>query len=141
MEDAVQAKHMNQSIALDLAATTAAVAAAGLYSSLCSIQSPNNSPDTVGQSDLVDWSNVSGLTNIPCMLAPHSPGTPPQGDKRYTAQDTATSTEFHLLLDGWFPGILQTQRALVDGTPYEIMSVEADSQKTMTRLAVRRYYL
>jgi len=46
-----------------------------------------------------------------------------------------------LELNGYYPLILQQYLAQVDGTTYEVMAVESDSQKQITRLAVRLYTL
>lgn len=46
-----------------------------------------------------------------------------------------------LELNGYYPLILQQHLAQVDGVTFEIMAVEPDSQKQITRLAVRVYTL
>ncbi len=130
---------MYQQIGYDLSAVLPAVEQAGLFVSLATIQSPSQAPDSLGQPDLVDWTDV--LVNIPCMIAPEGVGTPPIGDEMAMREWIAEKTEFHVLLDGYYPTILQRYRAVIDGIPLDIKAVESDSQKIMTRLAVRRYSL
>jgi hypothetical protein len=133
---------MNQgsSAVLDLDSTLAAVEAAGLFSSVCTVQSPSQAPDALGQPDLVDWSDVAGIVGVPCMMSPLG-GSPSIGDEQKRPWFTSEKTTFHLLLDGYFPQIRQRYRAVVDGTPYDIMGTESDSQKVMTRLALQGYSL
>jgi hypothetical protein len=127
------------SAVLDLDSTLEAVEAAGLFSSFCTIQSPSQLPDALGQPDLVDWTDV--LVNVPCMMAPNRIASTSMSDEHKTQFYTAEMTQLHVLLDGYFPQIKQRYRAVVDGTPYDIMGTESDSQKTMTRLGVQGYSL
>jgi hypothetical protein len=136
---------MNQSITIDLASTLRAVEAAGLFSSVCTFQEAIGDPDDLGQSDLVDWTDVAGLVDIPCMMAPLVPVRPSVSDEQKMQTFTKETTESHLLLDGYFPQVLQRYRVIVDGAIYtqatDVMGVESDSQKVMTRCAVKRVSL
>ena len=132
---------MNQSLIADLSTVVAAVEAVGLFSSLCTIQEAFGSPDVLGQSDLVDWADVDGLTDIPCMSAPLTIMKPSVGDERDAPTFTADMDTFHVLLDGYYPQILQRYRAVIDGVAMDIKGVESDSQKIMTRMACKRINL
>ena len=149
MEDArtTAGDGMNQVPNLDLASAIQAVATAGLMVSVCNIWSrPTNgdgSPvvDSSGQVDIVNLVPVSGLQNIPCMDSVQSPFRPNDGAVIRGAQQFDTLAEKHILLNGYYPTILQQYIAEVDGNYLEIFAVEPDSQFTMTRIAAKEYSL
>ncbi len=120
-------------------AVLTAVEDAELFSSVCTIQSPSQAPDALGQPNLASWTDVPGLVNIPCMKSPLLPGSARStaGDETKAVNLTEEMSESHVLLDGYFPNILQRYRAVIDGEPLDILGVESDSQKIMTRMAVR----
>lgn len=129
----------NQSLTLEFPQAISVVSDAGLFVSICTIQAPTQTPDSLGQVDLVDYTNVSGLVNLQCVMSPMIDTRPnPNFEKREQVGIDELGI-FHVLLYGYYPQILQKYRAVVDATPYDIMTVESDSQKIMTRLAVRRY--
>lgn len=138
---------MNQVPVLDLASAIQAVTTAGLMVSICNIWSrPTNmdgSPvvDSAGQVDLTNLVPVAGLQGLPCMDSVQSPFRPNQGATIREPQQFDTLAEQHVLLNGYYPAILQQYIAEVDGGYLEVMAVEHDSQFTMTRLAVRAYSL
>lgn len=119
----------------------AAFVASGLAISTCNIQSRTNVVDALGELDLTNWVDVAGLTGIKCMFSVETPLRPDQNDVGRTMQQSNTHNEFHVLLVGYYPGILQQYTAVIDGFRYQIQTSESDSQKTMTRLAVRTYTL
>lgn len=118
-----------------------AVAAEGLFNSLCTIKQRTNTVSALGQTNMLGYEPIADLTDIACRFAPQSPGAPPQGDTTRMQQQFDTRSLFHVLLDGYFPEIEQQYLANLNGVDYEIMSVEADSNFEMTRLAVRIYTL
>jgi hypothetical protein len=132
---------MTQGIGFDLQQTLRSVEAAGLFVSLCSI-SRRPTPPTVDAggwpSYSSDYAPVTGLQSIPCMKAVESPARPDKYGVTRGAQQFQVQADFHVLLDGYFPAILQRDLAVIDGSTYEIQAVEADSQKVFTRLEVRR---
>ena len=132
---------MNQGILYELGQVLPGVEALGLFDSLCTIQQRTNTVSALGQPDLTDWNDIPGLTNIQSMLSIQRTALPNQAATVRTPEQFDTQTQLHLLLNGYFPQILQQNQAVVDGTPYEIMAVESDSQKTQTRLALRVYTL
>ncbi len=87
-----------------------------------------------------DYSDVDGMEDIPCMLAVWRM-KPDQAAVQRLEDRFNTLGERHVLLDGYFPDILQMDLAIVDGVTYEIMAVENDSQNILTRLAVRLFVI
>ncbi len=136
---------MNQSV--DLGGVLTAVEDAGLFVSLCTIQSPSQAPDALGQADLTNWTDVSGMVGIACMASPLTINRPSTSDEIQANSYTAEMDTFHVLLDGFYPTIRQRYRAVISGGPFDvataldIMGAESDSQGIMTRLACRRYSL
>lgn len=131
-----------QGIASVLQGVIPAVEEAGLFASTCTImQRATTTVGSFGQPNTANYSAIDSLTDIPCMFAPQTPGETNQNDTVRMQQQLDTRTEFHCLLDGYFPQILQQNLAMVDGTLYEIMGNESDSQRQMTRLACREYTL
>lgn len=122
----------------DLGVTLTAVEDAGLFSSLCTIKRPTQTQNETGQASLGNPVAVVGMTNIPCMLAPLVILRPQATDEIKLQGWTEEQSEFHLLLDGYYPGVLQKDVADVDGNVYDVLGDESDSQRIMTRLAVRR---
>jgi hypothetical protein len=129
---------MNQSLTYEFGQVIPIVEQADLFVSLCTIQARTGAVSVTGQPDLTDWVNIVGLVNIPCRKAIQRPYNPNQQATVRTPQQFDTQTQFHVLLDGYFPQIIQANQAVVDGVPYEIMAVESDSENSvMTRLALR----
>jgi hypothetical protein len=126
-------------LAIDSAITQAY--ATGLLSSLATIQQRTNTVSATGQPNLSTWTNIAGLVNIACQFSIQRPAMPNPSATMREPQQFDTLTQYHVLLDGYYPQILQEHQAVVNGTAYEIMAVESDSQQTMTRLALREYSL
>lgn len=112
-------------------------------SATVTIQKRTNAVSVTGQPDLTDWTNITGLISTPCMISMQRPTLPNQNATQRKPQELDTETEFHILLNGYYWQIRQSNRAVVTilktgvSTPYEIMAVESDSQQTQTRLACR----
>lgn len=128
---------MNQSIQYEVDAVMPAAVGSGLMVSSCNIQQRTNTVSATGQPNLTTWVNIPGLQNIQCQLSIQRVTMPNQSATMRKAEELDTETQLHLLLSGHYPQILQQNQAVVDGTAYEIMAVESDSQKVQTRLAVR----
>ena len=130
---------MNQQL-VDFSKVMPLVVATGVLASICTIQSPSQTASASGQPNLGVWTNVSGLVNLPCMFAPLLPDSARTmiQDEIKNMEYTEEMTVFHVLLNGYYPQVLQVYRAVIDGNPYDILGVESDSQKQMTRLAVRK---
>lgn len=132
---------MNQSFTPALPDVLAAVEAAGLFVSLCTIQAttdPEASADAVGQPDEVTWTAVPGMADIPCMMAPGRGGKLPSQDAELDVPSLVLErADFTALLDGYYPQIIPKQRAIVDGAAYDIKDVASDSQGISTWLFLR----
>lgn len=132
---------MNQTLGYELDAVMPEALGTGLFVSLCTIQQRTNTVGPTGQPDLTDWTDIPTLTDLECMKSMQRPFVTNQSATLREPQQFDTYTEYHVLLNGYYPQILQQNQAIVDGNPYEIMAVEPDSQKRQTRLAVRVYTL
>ena len=132
---------MNQDLGYELVAVMPTALDCGLFDSLCTIQQRTNTVGPTGQPDLTDWVDIPTLTGLECMLSLQRPFVTNQSATVRTPQQFDTETEVHILLQGYYPQILQQNQAVVDGIPYMIMGVESDSQKRQTRLAARVYTL
>jgi hypothetical protein len=126
-------------LAIDSAITQAN--ATGLLSSLATIQQRTNTVSATGQPNLSTWNNIADLVDIPCQFSIQRPAMPNPSATVRMPQQVDTLTQYHVLLNGYYPQILQEHQAVVNGTAYEILAVEPDSQQTMTRLALREYSL
>lgn len=130
---------MNQTLIPDFTTVIPAVEDSGLFVSVCTIQQPSGTLDASGQPDGL-YTNVTGLVSIPCMSAPVSMA-------RIAATEVKALEEIlslqvrHVLLDGYYPtiaaGVGNGWRAVIDGTTYDLMGAESDSQSQMTRINVR----
>ncbi len=138
---------MNQGLVYELDSVTPAIAQTGLQSSLCTIFVRAQSAglpvvDAMGQVDTAngDYTVLPGHSNIACQLAVNKL-RPDEGGVIRRVEQYDTSGQRTLELNGYYPLILQQHLAQVDGTVYEVMAVEPDSQKQITRLGVRLYTL
>ena len=128
---------MTQGLAYEIASVIPAVLDSGLLVSLCTIQEPSGNIIEAGVPDGT-YVNVSGMVDIPCTA-------PPPSEARIAATEVKALAEImslnihHVLLGGYYPAIeTNTEwRAVIDGIDYDILGAESDSQKQMTRLAVR----
>lgn len=114
-----------------------AVATAGLFVSLCTIQTPSNAVSASGQVDYGDWTNVAGLVNIPCMLSAQVPIRPDDTAMVRLKDEIDVLGKRHVLLNAYYPAVKQEYVALIDGVRYMIYAVEHDSQHSQTRMSVR----
>jgi hypothetical protein len=130
---------MNQDLLVaDVSDVMAEALATGLFVSLCTIQGPTGNLGPGGTPDGT-YADIPGLIAIPCMAAP------PRND-RILATEIKTLAEIdasallHVLLDAWYPqienGVSVGWRAIIDGTTFDILGAESDSQGQMTRMEV-----
>lgn len=133
---------MNQSLTYELNQVMPDAQQTGLFPSLCTFYDRTGAVDPLGQVDLADLAPVAGLENIACMNSAVS-SLRPQFQGGRTADHFFEAPERHLLLNDYYPAILQRYLANVDGTLYEITpgGIESDTQQQMTRVAVRAYRL
>ena len=113
--------------------------ATGLFVSLCTAQAPTGTKTPYGQPDGT-FANVAGLVNIPCMDAVLSTGTIEATEVK-ELQDIMSKAFRHTVLNGWYPqfipGAAVGWRVIVDGTVYDLLGAEQDSQWTQTRLKLQ----
>lgn len=115
------------------------VIASGLLVSLCTIQQPDgNTGPTGGPSGV--YVNVAGIVNIPCIAAPLEVASI-QATEMKAVEEIAATAPLHVLLDGWFPqienGVAAGWIAVIDGTSFDLLGAESDSQGQMTRLKLK----
>jgi hypothetical protein len=131
---------MNQGIQDSIDAVMPALLASGLLTSLCTILVPPDSTtnDAGGAPDpSVPYTQLSGHVDIPCTAPPLAIGDKVQPQEKKQLAEIYAGNMLHVLLGGYFPTIRQDYRALIDGTQYDIIGTENDSQHQMTRLAVQ----
>jgi hypothetical protein len=142
---------MNQSYTVDFSQALQAIQEFGLANWQASINAPRD-PSTdagvnsLGQVNLSDYSPVTGLQNIQAIVAPAAIGNIKPGELR-TVDAISQFAEFHILLMGWYPAIVQKQQVVIvplNESPavslaLDIIAAESDSQGIMTRLLARRY--
>ena len=130
---------MFQGLAYDLAAVMPAALDTGLFVSLCTIQQPDGllGPSGAPSNTFVD---IAGLINIPCMDAVPSDARI-QATEHKSSEEILTEGWRHVLLNSYYPQCIsgdgQGWRAIVDGTIYDMIGAEDDSQMTQTRLHLR----
>jgi hypothetical protein len=116
-------------------ASTQAQVYSGLLVSLCTIQTPsgnivNGVPDNT-------FTNAVGLVNIPCTCAVLSDGSI-QATEAKGLEEIQARAFRHIFLNACYPQLLaaagQGWRAIVDGTTYDLLGAEDDSQGMTTRL-------
>lgn len=111
----------------------------GLFVSLCTIQQPDGSinPDGTPSNGFVD---VAGLVDIKCMDAVPSDARI-QATEKKTLEEILALQYRHVLLGGYFPAVIagvgQGWRAIIDGTTYDLLGAEPDSQGQMIRLQLQ----
>ncbi len=139
---------MNQQLAYEFTQVMPMAVETGVFISLCTIlqRAANGSEpqtDALGQVDLAqsDMTQVPGLVNLPCQIAALRPFRPDISAEARTVEQYDEMADKEIMLTAYYPQILQQHVAVVDGSPYEIMAVEPDSQKQFTRIAARSYTL
>ena len=118
----------------------------GLFDSLCTIQVPDGvlgasgapSGNFVNVAGLIPAGNIGvNLINIPCMESVPSTARVQATEVKDLAEIMSKGLR-HVLLNGYYPYLETLKeagqvRAILNGTAYEILGVEPDSQRTQTR--------
>lgn len=130
---------MLQTLTRELTQVMPSAKKTGLFVSLATFQVRTGNVDALGQQDLVNWTNVSGLVNVPCQLSAMSIYRPDISGVIRAVEGFEEISQRHLLLNGYYPTVQKQYTVLVDGTRYEVMDFQFDSQNQQTRLAVRVY--
>jgi len=130
---------MQQGYSYDISEVMTEANATGLFVSLFTAQMPSGNLGPSGAPDGL-FNPVSGLTNIPCTA-------PPVSDSRIEATEVKDLAEIlsvklkHVLLNGYYGTLDDASNkgwnCLLDGVAYDILGVEHDSQRIMTRVSVR----
>ncbi len=130
-----------QGFAIEIAELMPTALESGFFNSLCTVQQRTGAVSATGQPDLTDWVDIPEFTDLVCMVSIDRPTLPDMAAVVRKPQELDTMTLIHVLLAGYYPGILQQNQLVVTtgsyAGSYEIMAVEPDSQETQTRLAVR----
>lgn len=111
-----------------------AAVATGLFVSLVTIQQPDGETTPSGAPSGL-WIDVAGMVGIAAMDAPSSVPSITANESKSIDKTTAYN-EDHVLLSGYYPGILDGWRAVVDGVNYDVLGTEHDSQFKMTRVRI-----
>lgn len=99
------------------------------FSSSCTIQEAAVAYDSFG-GEVFTWGDLAGHVDIPCAIAPE------WKNRETKAPDmTYVASSHHVTLSGCYDTIGEKMRAVVDGTAYDILLAEIDSQSVTTRLA------
>jgi hypothetical protein len=130
---------MYQGLTQELAMVMPNAVATGLFVSLFTALMPDGGLGPSGAPDN-NYIPVTTLTNIHCTA-------PPPSEARIQATEVKGLEEImsaelkHVLLSGYYPAIETSNslgwQCLIDGTQYDILGGESDSQKQMTRVEVR----
>ncbi len=131
---------MNQAFIHNAIANVMPIAlSTGLFVSLCTFQAPSGNVNPDGSPDNV-FVDVPGLVNIACMAPPLTDANI-QATEVKSLQEILSEAMLHILLKGWYPqienGASEGWQAVIDGTVFDLMGAESDSQGQMTRLKVR----
>lgn len=139
---------MNQVFTVDHTAVLTAVRNAGLFTGACTTQRFDGTAGSTGRPALsvdANWDAVE--TAIPCMIGADGVASKIRNsfEKKSDVADMQTDI-LHVLLDGYYPGILHGDRAVLTrgatsiGT-FDIQGVEHSTDNVMTRLAVHKVAL
>lgn len=103
------------------------------YPSSCTIQEATEAADSYGQL-IPTWGNLADHVAIRCRIAPNPPQS---GDEQRMQTQIYTVHSWLISFNGYYPAILETMRAVVDGMTYDIIQVQHDGNDKTTRLSVR----
>lgn len=137
---------MNVTLNSGLSRLLPAITGMGLLSGTVTIQVFDG---TLGDSGVerrdvdANWDDLAGHVDLACMVAADIFMTRiTQSTERRSADVISEQDLQHCLLDGYYPEIQKTHRAVVTRgavtRTFDISGIEHDSQVNMTRLALRR---
>lgn len=105
---------------------------ANFYPSVCAIQNATETAGSFGQLQLT-WSDLAGHGAIPCRVAPEVNA---RGEVRDQTQTIAVH-RWRIVLNAYYPSIIEKMRAVVNSVVYDIDRVEHDGNEKMTRMVCR----
>lgn len=111
--------------------TRQAVAAAGVFSELATIQEYTTTTSQSG-GQIKTWRDKAGHVSIPCYVSSREA----QEQKSSLLIQTVLQTKIRL--SGYYPLIQNAMRVVCNGITYEITSVGSDSQTLLTTLIVQK---
>jgi hypothetical protein len=130
---------MNQGQSYKFAAVVPTVLAAGITPSRCTMQLPDGTLTAGGQPS-GNWVDIAGLVSLVVMNAPATAGKLTSAEMKAEADIQAFSPR-HVWIAGYYPAIDplpgKGARAVIDGTPYDLLGAESDSQMYTTRISIR----
>lgn len=97
-------------------------------------QDPYGAPHGVAQRPYI---TRPGHQGIPCGVSFEYNGSPRSAKEVRQVQYTMEWNTFHILLNGYFPSIIQTDQAVVAGITYEVQGVISDFLRIFTHLHCR----
>lgn len=98
-----------------------------LFNKTVTIQESTETRNGYGE-PISTWANKSGHINIPCVASPAGGNEIKRSDMTYVV------ATHKILLQGHYPTISETMRAVLGGVYLDILLVEHDSQDLTTRL-------
>jgi hypothetical protein len=101
------------------------------FPSLCTIQEDLGVENDYGEIKTHDWQDFAGHVDIPVANGPSKGIEVKQPDQTYVISN------YTLSLRGYYPTITEKMRAVVDGTPYDILLVQSSSHGVTTRILSR----
>lgn len=101
-----------------------------LFSKRLAVQVNTPTQDGAGQ-PIEGWADLAGHASIPAVVSPVPPGKAPEVRR---PDGTIVVAPFKALLQGHFPAIRETMRAVVAGQSYNVTLVQHDSQDLTTTL-------
>lgn len=108
-----------------------ALQASGFYPSTCTIRRPSTTRSASGQVNGT-LATLPGHADIPCRDAPMS--TQGRGDEIRRADGTIVQTPRRVALAGYWPNIVESDVARIDGVDRPIVTVDHDDQARTTTI-------
>jgi hypothetical protein len=136
---------MNQAITSDISGVMELVRASGLLVSLCTITvSPEVFGDSGAPDPTAEWPALAGHVDIECTAPPLLTDDKMFATERKFIPETLGYYMRHVLLGGYYPTIQSKMRANIRAARtaastaivFDIVNVESDSQRQMTRMAL-----
>lgn len=110
--------------------------AADFFPSALTVQAATTGRSATGAVTTTAWADVAGMVNLPCRVAPVS-GTETRTPQQVTGQEVQ-----RCVVPQYLAAVTLKHRAVVDGKPYDIVSIDHDGQqgaggRKLTRLSLK----
>lgn len=84
------------------------------------------------------WMNLAGHVNLKCRVAPIVKERPTGREDRNQRLEVGIQDE-HLVFQGYYPGIKRNHRIVLDdGRDFNVIDVDHDGNKVLTRLRIEK---